>query len=86
MVEFELMCNEQWPANVKLEFLKMSLRTDVLKILNEKVKDELEDIQGKIIRWTGFKCTLPLSAYNENKEALDLLFGQRNLILEERSK
>jgi len=38
------------------------------------------------MRRTGFKCTLPLSAYKENKEALDLLIAKRNLILEERSK
>jgi hypothetical protein len=50
------------------------------------VKDELEGIQGEIIRRTGFKCTLPLSAYEENKETLDLLFAKRNLILEKRSK
>jgi hypothetical protein len=67
----------------------MSLRTavgEVLKTINKKVKDESEDIQGEIIRRTCFKRTLPLSAYEENKEALDLLFDKRNLILEKRSK
>jgi hypothetical protein len=38
------------------------------------------------MRRTGFKRSLPLSAYKENKEALDLLIAKRNLILEERSK
>jgi hypothetical protein len=85
----ELMCNKQWPANVKSNVRLRTTVGEVLKNLNEKVKDELEDIQGKIIRRAGFKCTLPLSAYEENKEnkeALDLLFAKRNLILEERSK
>ncbi len=52
MVEVESMCNEQWPANVKLEYLKKSLRTtvcEVLKNLNKEVKDELEDIESEIM-------------------------------------
>ncbi len=38
-------------VNVKLDYLKMSLRTavvDASKIVNKKVKDELEDIQSEL--------------------------------------
>jgi hypothetical protein len=38
-------------VNVKLDYLKMSLRAavvDASKIVNKKVKDELEDIQSEL--------------------------------------
>ena len=38
-------------VNVKLDYLKMSLRTavvDASKIVNKKVKDDLEDIQSEL--------------------------------------
>jgi hypothetical protein len=89
MMEMASFCNEGWEASFKLEYLKMSLRTvvgEVVKQMNKKVNDELEVIQKEISRRLGSRGSLPLSAHEENKLELDLLFAKRNFILEERSK
>jgi exonuclease III len=78
-----------WEPNVKLEYLKMCLRTvagEVTKYYNNKINKELTDIK-KGISWRMNRISsLPLYAHAENDLQLDLLFTRRNLILEERNK
>ncbi len=80
---------DHWEPRMKLEYLKMCLRTvagEVTKYYNKKVNEELEGIQ-KDITWRMSRIrSLPLYAFEENNLQLDLLFTKRNLILEERSK
>ncbi len=40
MMEFQSMCNPQWSAQTKLEFLKMSLRTVVGECVQAHNKEE----------------------------------------------
>jgi exonuclease III len=89
MFELAENCMDHWDSNVKLEYLKMSLRTsvgEVNKTYTKKQRDELEMIQRDIISRMERRKFLPLYAQDSNNTQLDLLFESRNIILEERSK
>jgi exonuclease III len=80
---------DHWEPKVKLEYLKMCLRTvvgEVTKYHNNKVNKELADIRKGISWRMNHISSLPLCAHAENDLQLDLLFTRRNLILEERNK
>jgi hypothetical protein len=82
-------CLDHWEPRVKLEYLKMCLRTlvgEVAKFYNKKVNGELEEIKRCITWRMGRARGLPLHAIEENNTQLDILFARRNLILDERSK
>jgi len=82
-------CLDHWEPGMKLEYLKMSLRTtvgEVTKLLNKRVNDDLEAIKKSITWRMGRMRSLPLHAWEENNMQLELLFTRRNLILDERSK
>jgi len=89
MTEMVVDSMDYWEPKMKLEYLKMCLRTvvgEVTKYYNKKVNEELEGIQKDITWRMGRIRGLPLYALAENNLQLDLLFTKRNLILEERSK
>jgi len=82
-------CLDHWEPRVKLEYLKMCLRTsvgEVTKFFNKRVNGELEEIQKSITWRMGRMRGLPLHAVEENNIQLEILFAKRNLILDERSK
>jgi len=80
---------DHWEPRVRLEYLKMCLRTvtgEVVKYHSKRINDELEGIQKNICWRMNRINSLPLHAHAENNLQLELLFSKRNLILDERSK
>ncbi len=89
MTEMANQCESHWDAKLRLEYLKMCLRTivgEVAKLMNRREKAELEDIQRNITWRIGLMHSLPLHAIESNKEQLDTLFTRRNLILDAKCK
>jgi hypothetical protein len=85
--EFKLMINENWSAQIKLEFLKTGLRTVVgecLKDRHKREREELDRIQVELEQKMICKRTITLRAMEENLREIDILFNKRNQILEEK--
>ncbi len=74
MAELVAMCNNQWSASMKLEFLKTSLRTVVgecIKAKNKKDREELDQIQREIELKMVRRGTIPLHSLEQRKEEID---------------
>jgi exonuclease III len=89
MTELVNQCEPHWDAKLRLEYLKMCLRTtvgEVAKLLKRRERAELEEIQKGITWRIGLMQSLPLHAIDLNKQQLDNLFTRRNLILDAKCK
>jgi hypothetical protein len=89
MSEMASQCEPHWDSKLRLEYLKMCLRTtvgEVAKALNKKEKVELEEIQKEITWRMSLINFLPLHAIETNNAQLDSLFTRRNLILDAKCK
>jgi hypothetical protein len=87
--EFLGMCGQQWSASMKLEFLKVGLRTVVgecIKEKNRKEKEELQRIQLELERRLTKRRYITLRAMEENMEEVNKLFMERNIIMENKSE
>jgi hypothetical protein len=85
--DFKNMINEEWSGQMKLEYLKMGLRTVVgecIKNRSKKEREELDSIQKELEKRMVRRRTIPLRGIEANKVEIDLLFAKRNEILESR--
>jgi hypothetical protein len=83
--EFQTMLDQQWSASMKLEFLKVGLRTVVgeyMKERNKKEREELERIQLELEQKLTKRRYITLRAEEENREEINRLFTERNIIME----
>jgi len=83
--EYHSMMDEQWSASMKLEYLKVGLRTVVGECIKKKIKkerEELENIQTELERRMIYRRTPTLRCIEENRLEIDILFARRNNILE----
>ncbi len=89
LTEYSSMMKEQWSAGMKLEYLKMGLRTVVgerIKYRNKKEREELENIQKTLEEKMISGRVISLRAMEEDREIIDAMFTKRNYILESRSE
>jgi len=85
--EFKQMIKDSWSASMKLEFMKIGLRTVVgecIKLINKREREELDKIQQELERRMVVNRTISLRAREENLREIDILFTRRNQLLEEK--